>query len=406
MANKIIKMLTNWFTDWGFGKDTTDFLVVVIIVLFIGLICILLNFLTRKLIHNVLKQIIKRTKNTWDDILFQYRVFHRFSHIVPAVIIYYSADLFLTHYKAWLNFAHSAIYIYVTIVFMIAFSAFLNALNSIYMNSPTSAHRPIKSYLQVVNIFNYSIGIIIILSVIFDKDPSYFLTGIGAIAAVLLIVFKDSLLGLVAGVQLSANDMVKIGDWISMPGKNAEGVVSEISLNTVKVENFDKTITYVPSYALVSESFINWRSMETSRARRIMRSLNIDIKTVRFLSSEDSERLKKHPAIAKVFENISSNKQEKEGEKEYTNLGIFRKYCELFIKEHPAIRQDLSVVSRELQPTTSGIPVEIYCFCKEIDFKSFEEVQSEIFEHFIAITPEFGLKLFQHQSSTDNININ
>ena len=401
MARKIINTLTNWLTDWGISRDTTDFLVAIIIIIFVALLSILLNYITKKAIHTALKQIVKRTKNKWDDILFEFRVFHRFSHIAPALVIYYSADVFLKYHKTWLNLTHSAIYIYVTVVFMLAFSSFLNALNAIYIKSPASAHKPIKGYLQVVNIFNYSIGIIIILSIVLGKDPSYFLTGIGAIAAVLLIVFKDSLLGLVAGIQLSANDIVKIGDWISMPAKNADGTVSEISLNTVKIENFDKTITYIPSYSLVSEAFINWRGVEISNARRIMRSLTIDISTVRLLEKAEADKLINNPVFKEHFINeINTTKNiESDSHINLTNLGLFRKYCESFLNNHNKVRRDLIIVVRELQSGPFGIPLELYCFSNETEFKKFEAVQSDIFEHLIAIAPLFGLAFFQCQTS-------
>lgn len=396
MAFKIVKWLSNWLTDIGLAKSSSDFLVAVILIIVILGLSILGNYLVKLIIHHVLKRIVKKTKSNWDDILFENRVFHRFSHIAPAIIIYYCSDAFLKHYKTWLNLTHSAVYIYVTIVFILAFSAFLNALNAIYMKSPSSLHKPIKGYLQVVNIFSYSIGIIVILSIIFDKDPSYFLTGIGAIAAVLLIVFKDSLLGLVAGIQLSANDMVKIGDWITVPGKNADGIVSDISLNTVKVENFDKTITFIPSYTLVSEAFVNWRGMELSKARRIRRSLSVDIRSIRFLSEDEIIKMSevsgyKLPEKTILKEGMLNDHTERE-----TNLFFFRKYCEQYLKNHSLIRQDLTLMVRELQPTPSGLPLEIYCFSKTTEWKSYEEIQADVIEHCISMAPVFGLLLYQN----------
>lgn len=398
MADRLIKSLTHWLVDLGLGRTTSEFLVAVLIIICIAGLSILFNYLTKKAIHTVLKKVIRRTRNNWDDILFEHRVFHRFSHIAPAVILYYSADQFLKHYKTWLNLTQSAVYIYVTIVFMIAFSAFLSALNSIYMRSPSSAHKPIKGYLQVVNIFNYSIGIIIILSILLDKDPSYFLTGIGAIAAVLLIVFKDSLLGLVAGIQLSANDMVKIGDWITVPSKGVDGVVTEISLHTVKVENFDKTLSYIPSYTMVSEAFVNWRGMELSRSRRIRRSLIIDLQTIRYMKISEAEALSFLPLAKNIIEGYQTN-QNKDLTDEMlpvTNAGLFRMYCEAYLREHPAIKKDMTLMVRDLQPTAAGFPIEIYCFCNTTEWQKYEEIQAGIFEHFIAVIPQFGLKIFQN----------
>lgn len=396
MALSLVKWLSNWLINIGLAKSSADFLVAVILIVVIIGISILGNFLVKLLIHHVLKRIVKKTKSNWDDILFEFRVFHRFSHIAPAVIIYYCSEAFLKHYKTWLNLTHSAVYIYITIVFILAFSSFLNALNAIYMKSPSSLHKPIKGYLQVVNIFSYSIGIIVILSIIFDKDPSYFLTGIGAIAAVLLIVFKDSLLGLVAGIQLSANDMVKIGDWITVPGKNADGIVSDISLNTVKVENFDKTITFIPSYTLVSEAFVNWRGMELSKARRIRRSLSVDISSIRFVKDDEIEKMCELSGQKGNSEKAGTKGAENEHIHRDTNLYYFRKYCERYLQNHPFIRQDLTLMVRELQPTPTGLPLEIYCFSKTTEWKSYEDIQAEVIEHCVSVIPVFGLRLYQN----------
>jgi miniconductance mechanosensitive channel len=404
MAVSLVKWLSNWLINIGLAKSSADFLVAVILIFFVIGLSILGNYIVKLIIHHVLKRVVKKTKSNWDDILFEFRVFHRFSHVAPAIIIYYCAEAFLKHYKTWLNLTHSAIYIYITVVFILAFSSFLNALNAIYMKSPASAHKPIKGYLQVVNIFSYSIGIIIILSIVFDKDPSYFLTGLGAIAAVLLIVFKDSLLGLMAGIQLSANDMVKIGDWITVPGKNADGVVSDISLNSVKVENFDKTITFIPSYTLVSEAFVNWRGMEMSKARRIRRSLAIDLQSIRFLSVDETEKMSALSG-AQVHKEQVLNKNEAamQYEKE-TNLYFFRKYCERYLRQHPFIRQDFTLMIRELQPTSTGLPLEIYCFSKTTEWKSYEEIQAGVIEHVISMVPVFGLSLYQNPIHIEPVN--
>ncbi|PKP22294.1 MAG: mechanosensitive ion channel protein MscS [Bacteroidetes bacterium HGW-Bacteroidetes-21] len=407
MTQRIIQTLENWLQQAGLDHDTSKIVLAFIILISIAIISVLLNYVAKKIILNIVKQIVKHTKNTWDDILLEKKVFHRFSHIAPAIIIYYAADIFLGFSKGWLHFAHAGVYIYMTIVFMLIFSSFLSALNAIYLQSYASTNKPIKGYLQVINIFNYAIGSIIILSILLDKDPSYFITGMGALAAVLLLVFKDSLLGLVAGIQLSANDMVKIGDWISMPSKNADGMVTEISLNTVKVQNWDKTITLVPSYALVSESFINWRSMEESGSRRVKRALLIDLKTIHFLSQEEIDGLKKVHHLKDYLEQKEQEIENFNNEnnvdtttsingRRMTNIGTFRKYCEMYLNNHPKVRQDMTLIVRQLQPEEKGLPLELYFFLNLTEWVPYEAIQSDIFDHLLAIVPEFGLKVFQN----------
>ncbi len=263
-----------------------------------------------------------------------------------------------------------------------------------------------------MNIFNYSIGSILILSIILDKDPSYFLTGLGAIAAVLLLVFKDTLLGLVAGIQLSANEMVKLGDWIVMPSKNADGSIIEITLTTVKVENWDKTICMIPSYSLVSESFINYRGMEESKARRIKRSLFIDINTVRFLTIEEIEELKKIELLKGYIENkmkeveefnknLPFDAQKPINGRWLTNIGTFRMYAFEYIKSLPYMRKDMSLMVRQLAPSEGGIPLEIYAFSNIIDWEPFEKVQADIFDHFMSVVPLFYLRIYQNPTGND-----
>ena len=304
------------------------------------------------------------------------------------------------------------VYIYMIVMAMLIVSAFLKSLNEIYMSMPSSKDRPIRGFLQIINIFNYSIGSILILSIILDKDPSYFLTGLGAIAAVLLLVFKDTLLGLVAGIQLSANDMVKLGDWVVMPSKNADGVVTEITLHTVKVQNWDKTISMIPSYAMVSESFINYRGMEESKARRIKRSLFIDINSVRFLTLEEIEELKKvrliHDYLEQKLNEVEVYNKAFEFDKDkpingrwLTNLGTFRMYAFEYIKSMGFIRKDMSMMVRQLAPTEYGVPLEVYAFSSIIEWEDFEKIQADIFDHLMAVIPIFNLCIYQNPTGND-----
>ena len=410
MKFAIGKTIEHWLLGLGLSVEWASGVKILIVVAIIAGVCVLANFIAKELILVILKKIVKRTKNTWDDVLLEKKVFHRFSHLVPAIIIYFSSKYAFYGHPDLIYVTRSAVFIYIIVVLMLVVSAFLNALNEIYLLTATSKERPIKGLLQVVNIFNYATGGILILSILIDKSPAYFLTGIGALAAILLLVFKDTLLGLVAGIQLSANNMVNIGDWISIPAKGADGTVKEISLHTVKIENWDKTITMIPSYLMVSDSFINFRGMEDSQARRVKRSLNIDMKSVRFLTDEDIASLKKIELLKSYLTDKSAELTEVNKDVDFsslanglrlTNIGTFRKYIELYLKNNPNIRQDMSLMVRQLQPNETGIPIELYFFSKIFEFEPFEKLQADVFDHIISVFPLFGLRIFQNPSGFD-----
>ena len=414
MNLNIVKNLENWLVGLGLSTEWASGIKTVIIILVISLACILANWITKELILVIVKKVVKHSKNTWDDILLEKKVFHRFSHLVPAIIIYYSASVAFIGHPGWIHVIHSGVFIYIIVVAMLIISAFLNALNAIYLQLPASKDRSIKGFLQVINIFNYALGGLLILSILIDKSPGYFLTGLGALAAVLLLVFKDTLLGLVAGIQLSANDMVKIGDWISMPTKNADGTVTEITLHTVKVTNWDKTISMIPSYSLVSESFINFRGLEDSKARRVKRSIVIDMNSVHFLSNEEIENFKKIDLIRTYLDekteeleklNKEVGKESAVNRQKLTNIGTFRKYVLLYLQGHPNIRQDMTVMVRQLQPDEKGIALELYFFSNIYEWVPFENLQSDIFDHLLAEIPQFGLRIFQNPTGSDFRNV-
>lgn len=408
----MISDVKHWLIDLGLSVFWAEILKLVIVISVVFIISYVANFLTKKFISVIVSRIVKKTTFTWDDILLKNKVFHRFSHVVPALIIYYSSNVVLKGYPDWISVVKSMVFIYIIVMAMLIISAFLKSLNEIYMSMPSSKDRPIRGFLQIINIFNYSIGNILILSIILDKDPSYFLTGIGAIAAVLLLVFKDTLLGLVAGIQLAANDMVKLGDWVVMPSKNADGIITEITLHTVKIQNWDKTISMIPSYAMVSESFINYRGMEESKARRIKRSLFIDINSVRFLTLAEIEELKEiqilRPYLEHKLKEVEAYNQSVAFDKEkpingrwLTNLGTFRMYAFEYIKSLTYIRKDMSLMVRQLAPTENGVPLEVYAFSSIIEWEDFEKIQADIFDHLMAVIPIFNLCIYQNPTGND-----
>ena len=291
-------------------------------------------------------------------------------------------------------------------------SSFLSGLHDIYYTLPISKNRPISGYIQLVKIIFYFIGGILILSILFDKELGYFFTGLGAFAAVLLLVFKDTILGFVSSIQLSANNMVKPGDWISMPKQNTDGIVLEINLTTVKIQNWDKTISTIPTYSLISESFNNWKGMEESGGRRIKRHLNIDMKSIKFCDDELIQKFMKIKLLNKYLkekiQEITIENQKKNisssdnlNLRHLTNIGIFRKYIEEYLSNHPKIHNNMTFLIRQLQPTERGIPLEIYVFSKDQEWVAYEALQSDIFDHLLAILPEFELRVFQNPTGDD-----
>lgn len=409
---EIGKNLFEWLIHFGINTNLANGIKIFIEIFVIATFSIVINYLAKKIILSILTKIVKRSKNQWDDVLLEKKVFHRFSHLLPAILIYYSSKYVFLGHAEIIHLIKSGVIVYLIVVLMIVINQFLKALNEIYLQLPSSKERSIKGFLQVVNIFNFLIGGILILSVLLDKNPGYFLTGIGAIAAILMLVFKDTLLGLVAGIQLSSNDMVKIGDWISMASKNTDGTVIEISLHTVKVQNWDKTISMIPSYSLVSESFINYRGIEDSKTRRIKRSINIDIKSIKFLENDDINELKKikllEPyivekinALEKHNSSIDADLTAKTNGQRLTNIGTFRKYIELYLKENKNVNQDLSIIVRQLQSTDTGIPIELYFFSKFYEWEQYEIFQADVFDHFLAVVSQFDLRIFQSPTGYD-----
>ena len=392
--------------QWGFTTYQAHTVNIAFGVFFIFLLAFLSDVITRRIIVMVIARLVARTKTIWDDILLERRVFNRLSHLAPAIILWYSVGFVLAGYPVVMAITQKALSVYMIFVILLAVNAFLKGLNEIYQTLPAAQGRSIKGYIQVAQIIFFSVAIILIISTLSGSSPKTLLTGLGALAAVLMLVFKDTILGLVAGIQLSGNDMVRIGDWITMSKYGADGNVMEITLNTVKVRNFDKTITTIPTYALVSDSFINWRGTEEAGARRFKKFLNIDMKTVTFCQAEMSSRLQGIKSI-KDFLDKQEGKKSRKGEQawmlhegECTNLTLFRKYVVGLLHNHMGLNHKLPMVVRQLQPSESGIPLEIIAFCKSTDALVFEELQSDLFDHLLAILPEFGLAVFQNPTAS------
>jgi miniconductance mechanosensitive channel len=343
-----------------------------------------------------LQRVIRRTKTLWDDILLEEKVFNRVAHFAPALIVYFTIDYAFPNVPVLTNIIEKAAIIYMLIVSIRVVNSFLNGVNKIYEETTgKSKGTSIKSYIQVLKIFTFFMFGIAILAILLNKEPAVFVGGLGAMAAVLMLVFKDSLLGLVAGIQISANDMVRLNDWISMPKHNADGTVIEITLNTVKVQNWDKTIATIPTYALVSESFNNWRGMEESGGRRIKKSLFLDMNTVHFCADEELLRLNEISGVQEIVESY------KKINKRVTNSGIFREYVAKYLQSREDIHDDMTFLVRYLQPESKGLPMEFYVFSKKQAWADYEEIQAEIMDHLLAIMPSFNLKVFQEPTGSD-----
>ncbi len=372
----------------------------------------LIYWLTRRIVVSSITRIITHTKNKRDDILLHHRIFEYLSHLVPILFLYITIPVFLKEDPEVVTVLIDVLGIYLVIIYVLVLNVFLNALHAFYLTLPISKDRPIKGYIQVGQIMVYFTGLMFIISILFDTSVWQLMTGLGAMAAVLMLIFKDTILGFVASLQIAGNDMLKPGDWIEMPSRGADGTVEEITLYTVKVQNWDKTIITIPTYALVSESFKNWRGMEQSPGRRIKRSVYIDVKSIRFCTPEMVGKYRKIQVLKEYIER--KEKEIGEYNKKYniddsvlvngrrmTNIGTFRNYVEEYLKRHPMINQEMTLMVRQLQVTEKGLPIEVYAFCKDKQWFNYEKIQADIFDHIFAVIPEFDLQAFQEPSGYD-----
>lgn len=395
LGDYFYKLLIHWGVNEEVSVWLRHFFTLIIIVIFY----LLFFYISKKIITAIFRRIIKRKKTKYGDIFVKKRVFAWFSNFFPVVVLYFTTVYFIPEDARAILLIHKFLTFYMIFLGTMVINAVINSFYSIYKTLPAANERSIKGYVQVLKIILFSIMTVLLLSVVFNKNPLYFLSGIGVMGAVLMLIFKDTILGLVASIQLSSNKMLKPGDWISMQKYNADGNVIDISLTTVKVLNFDKSISMIPTYALVSDSFQSWNIMVESGTRRIRRSVNIDIHSVEFCSELLLENLKKKSLISDYIAEIQQGLTEED--KKPVNLNLFRRW----VFEYLCSRNDISkadkMMVRELQPTDSGIPLEIYAFTTSNDWNKYEEIQSDIIDYIVATAPEFGLKIFQNPSGHD-----
>lgn len=377
-------------------------------------VALLSYFISKRVLVRLLRFAAKKTRSSWDDVLVEEGVFGHLPYLAPAAVFYLGAHLFPVMF---LEPIHRITTAYIAVNVVILIDKLLNTGLVIYRRYPISKERPIKGYIQIIKIFLYVIGGIVVISLLIDQSPWAFLGGLGALTAVLLLIFRDTILSFVASIQISSNDMVRVGDWIEMPKYAADGDVIEMALNTVKIQNFDKTITTIPTYKLVEDSFKNWRGMQASGGRRIARSMFIDQSSVRFIDEEMVDRFKKIEVLKPYLESKEEELAEYHEEKgidmseilngrRLTNIGTFRAYVVAYLKNHPRVRDDMTFLVRLLAPTPEGIPLQMYLFTNTTAWVEYEAIQSDIFDHLLAAISEFDLKVFQKPTGQDVASLN
>ncbi len=417
MIDRFNSSLVEWFNSLGLNTDTSLVLKEIFWILAIFILAIISFYVTRYFIIKAVHMFVKRTKTLWDDILAEKRVFVKLAYLAPAITINFLTSYTLSDYALVNRIIQIITAIYMVIIFVSVVSAVLNALHQIYSNYEVSREKPIKGYIQVAKIIAYIIAGVIIITVLIGDRNLGWIAGFGAFSAVLMLVFKDPILGFVGGIQLTANNMVRIGDWIEMPKYGADGTVIDISLTTVKVQNWNRTITTIPTYTLVTDYFKNWRGMEESGGRRIMRSINIDMNSIGFCTPEMLERFKKIEYVSEYVEKTEKQLKEYNNSKNIdndilvngrrqTNIGVFRAYLKGYLRNHPRVHNDMTFLVRQLQPGPEGIPMEVYVFSRDQEWAKYEDLQADIFDHILAVIPEFDLRVFQQPTGRDFASLN
>ncbi len=375
------------------------------------LVALLADLVAKRQLVRLVRRISRRTKYTWDDALVKHGVFGRFAQLLPALVFYFGLDLVPGLPDGVVVVGENLAISYGLLMLSLATSALLSAINTAYESYPKARERPIKGFLQVVKIAVFVVTGVLIVATLMERSPVLLLGGLGAMTAVLSFVFKDTILALLASVQLTSLDMVRVGDWIEMPQCNADGDVVDVGLHSVKVQNWDKTFTIVPTHRLIVDSFKNWRGMGESGGRRIKRDLRIDINSVRFLTGDETDRFKRFALLAdyidRKLEDLAAYNAElgKATEnvnlRRLTNIGMFRAYIFNYLKHHPKIHEDMTLIVRQLQPGQTGLPLEIYAFTNVTEWSVYEDIQADIFDHLLAIAGEFGISMYQELAGRD-----
>lgn len=405
----LIQHLSKTGMELAWAESISDITILIVLLI----ISYLSYLLTWKIVRGILIPIFQKSKNQFDDLLVQHKFFRRLSLLVPTFILFYFSDDSLSHFPLVAKMLHSTIEVFFVIIVVMIINSVLSTINDYYDRFSFSKDHPIKGVIQIIKIIIYIIAILISVATIFNKELGSIVIGLGTVSAVMMLIFKDPILGFVGGLQLIFNKMVSIGDWISMPKFGADGTVLEINLTTVKIQNWDKTIVTIPTYSLISDSFQNWRGMEVSGGRRMKRHINIDMDSIKFCNQE---MLKKFAQIDVLKEYINTTQKRVEdfntknninpeilvNGRRQTNIGVFQEYLRQYLSNRNDINKNMTFMVRQLQPSEKGIPIEIYVFTKTTEWIEYEAIQASILDHVLAVVPEFGLKVYQFPKSGDN----
>ena len=409
--NNIRHILFDYLLEQGFSQNIAKYLNMFALLITLLVIAFIIDFITRKILVNAFTVFAKRSKSNFDDILVQNKVPRNIAHIIPLLIALEFVDTIFFDFPSFEVFVEKGLKVFSIILTLWIVRSLLNTLKDYFKTMPKLKDKPIDSYIQVFMIFAWVAGFMSAIALISDIPFLKFLTGLGAASAVILLIFKDTILGFVASIQVSINDMVRIGDWITFEKYGADGDVIEINLATVKVQNFDKTITTIPTYALISDSFKNWRGMTSSDGRRIKRSVNIKMDSIHHLSDSQIDKLKSIQIIVDYLETKQNDIKDFNTEnnidinmplngRNLTNIGVFRKYLQTYVENHSAIHKDMMIMVRQLAPTTQGIPLEVYAFSSDKRWENYEYIISDIFDHIIASVTYFDLEIFELPSNS------
>ncbi len=376
------------------------------------LAAVVIDLLVKGILVRGVRVVAKKSSAAWDDVLLDHNVFGRLAQIVPGIIVYIGVPFVPELSETVVQLTRNVAAGYMVLMVTMALSALLSAGSTIYSSLPIARERPLKGFVQLVQIAVWVFGAVMIIAAVLDRSPLLLLSGLGAMTAILLLVFKDTILSLVASVQLTAQDMVRVGDWIEVPQFGADGDVVDVQLHTVKVQNWDKTITTIPTHRLISDSFKNWRGMSQTGARRIKRAIDIDVSSIRFQRPDEVEHFKrfallrdyitaKEKELAEYNASLGAEVDEAVNQRRLTNVGTFRAYAFNYLKNHPRIHKGMTLLVRQLAPGAEGLPLEIYCFTNTTVWAEYEDIQSDVFDHLLAIVPDFGLRLYQKPAGSD-----
>lgn len=412
--NRAKHVIYDYFISLGTSDDVATYLNMVVLALVLLIVIFCIDFIIRKVLIGVFSQFASRSKTNFDDFLVKNKVPRNIAHIIPLLIALEFNTLIFNDFQSLEVFFERGLKVFAIVLTLWIVRSVLHSLKDYFKTLANFRDKPIDSYIQVFMIFAWVFGVFSAIAIITRIPFINFITGLGAASAIIILIFKDTILGFVASIQVSINDMVRIGDWITFEKYGADGDVIEINLATVKVQNFDKTITTIPTYALISDSFKNWRGMTNSEGRRIKRALFIKQSGVKYLSEQEVEELMgiqlinsylktRQQDIKSYNEAHQINKELLLNGRNLTNLGVFRKYIDVYLKNHSAINKDMMIMARQLAPTTQGIPMEIYAFSSDKRWENYEYIMSDIFDHLIAALPYFGLEVFELPSGANFI---